>query len=407
LTAAVVPTHSQLGRWRNAVFIIFTVNGFGMATWISRTPAIRDSLDVGTGQMGFLILGVSAGSIVGLLLSSHLLHWLGTKRAIVGSLTLAAVGLALIGVGADALHSYAFSFAGLALYGFGTGLCDVAMNVEGAAAERAAKRNLMPMFHAFFSLGTVGGAGVGAVAAYAGVPVMTHLGIVAVVLLASAFLSVRALLGDRVQQHPGTGNADESERSAFASRMAIWLEPRTLLIGLIVLGMAFTEGSANDWLALAMVDERDVSYAGGALLFGIFTGAMTVGRVSGGPLLDRFGRVAILRASSALAVVGLLIVIFFDQPVLMIGGIILWGLGASLGFPIGMSAAADDPAKAAARVSAVATIGYLAFLAGPPLIGVLGEAVGLLNALLIVVVLILLAGSVSFAAREPGGNRNG
>jgi MFS family permease len=189
--------------------------------------------------------------------------------------------------------------------------------------------------------------------------------------------------------------------------MAIWLEPRTLLIGLIVLGMAFAEGSANDWLAIAMVDERDVSNATGALLFGVFTAAMTIGRVVGGPLLDRFGRVPVLRASTALATVGLVTVIFVEQPVVMVIGIVLWGLGASLGFPVGMSAAADDPAKAAARVSAVATIGYCAFLAGPPLIGLLGEAVGLLNALLVVAVLIVLAGSVSSAAREAAAERNG
>jgi MFS family permease len=404
VTTTVVPTREQIVSWRNAVFVIFTVNGFGMATWIARSPAIRDALDIGTGQMGFLILGVSAGSIIGLLLSSHLLHWLGTKRTIVGALIVAAVGLALIGIGADVVFSYPFTFLGLALYGFGTGLCDVAMNVEGAAVERAAKRNIMPLFHAFWSVGTVAGAGVGALAAFAGVPIALHLGAVAVLLFVSAFAAVGALLGDRVQQPEA--QASGGERSGFAERMAIWLEPRTLLIGVIVLGMAFAEGSANDWLAIAMVDDRGVSYATGALLFGVFTAAMTVGRVAGGPILDRFGRVRVLHASSALAVVGLLIVIFLEQPVLMVIGIILWGLGASLGFPIGISAAADDPAKAAARVSAVATIGYCAFLAGPPLIGVLGEAVGLLNALLVVVVLIVIAGAVSFAAREPGAKSN-
>ena len=59
-------------------------------------------------------------------------------------------------------------------------------------------------------------------------------------------------------------------------------------------------------------------------------------------------------------------------------GILVWGLGASLGFPVGMSAAADDPSRAAARVSVVATIGYAAFLAGPPLLGLLGDQIGTL-----------------------------
>ncbi|MDQ4137741.1 MAG: MFS transporter [Actinomycetota bacterium] len=397
MTIPVLPTRSQLVTWRNAVFVIFTVNGFGIATWIARLPAIRDSLDISTGQVGFLIIGISGGSIVGLLFSSHLLHWLGTKKSIAGSLGLGAVGLLIMGLGTQS-GNFAFAFLGLALYGFGTGLCDVAMNVEGAAVERAVKKNIMPLFHAFFSVGTVAGAGVGALAAFTDVPVAVHFGVVAVLLLA-AVVAVRPLHGDAMAEKQQQEN-DDKHGSAFAARMAIWLEPRTLLIGLIVLGMAFAEGSAGDWLALAMVDERDASYATGALLFGVFTAAMTVGRLLGGPLLDRFGRVPVLRVSSAFAVAGLLTVIFVDQPVLMVSGIILWGLGASLGFPVGMSAAADDPAKAAARVSAVATIGYCAFLVGPPFIGVLGDAVGLLNALLVVVVLIAVAGLVSFSARE-------
>ncbi|MFC0680268.1 MFS transporter [Lysobacter korlensis] len=402
MTTSVITSRSQLVNWRNAVFVLFAVNGFGAATWIARTPAIRDALDITIAQMGFLLVGISGGSIVGLLLSSHLLHWLGTKRTILGSLAIASVGLLLMGLGTEVLASYAFTFLGLALYGFGTGLCDVAMNVEGAVVERTAKKNLMPLMHAFWSLGTVAGAGVGAAAAYADVGVGIHLGVVSGLMLVTAFVATRPLRGDAIAEPESA--TDRKERSGFAARMAIWLEPRTLLIGLIVLGMAFAEGSANDWLALAMVDERDVSYATGALLFGVFTVAMTVGRVLGGPLLDRFGRVPVLRVSAALAVVGLLAVIFIDQPVVMVSGIVLWGLGASLGFPVGISAAADDPAKAAARVSAVATIGYLAFLAGPPLIGVLGDNIGLLRALLVVVVLITVAGLVSFAAREPAAN---
>jgi MFS family permease len=183
--------------------------------------------------------------------------------------------------------------------------------------------------------------------------------------------------------------------------MAIWLEPRTLLIGLLVLGMAFTEGSANDWLALAMVDGHGVDNATGALVFGIFVTAMTAGRVGGVFLLDRFGRVPVLRVSALLAAVGLVTMIVARNPGLAAAGVVAWGLGSALGFPVGMSAAADDPKTAAARVSAVATIGYLAFLVGPPLVGFVGEQVGLLNALLIVLGLVAVAGIVSPAAREP------
>ena len=130
---------------------------------------------------------------------------------------------------------------------------------------------------------------------------------------------------------------------------------------------------------------------------------MTLGRVVGGPLIDRVGRVVALRASGVAAAVGLAIVILVPSVPVAVAGIVLWGIGASLGFPMGMSAAGDDPARAAARVSAVATIGYLAFLVGPPLIGFVGDRIGLLNALWIVLALILLAVFAAPAARERVG----
>ena len=54
-------------------------------------------------------------------------------------------------------------------------------------------------------------------------------------------------------------------------------------------------------------------------------------------------------------------------------GLLLWGAGTALGFPVGISAAADDPRAAAGRVGVVSSIGYWAFLGGPPLIGYLGD----------------------------------
>jgi hypothetical protein len=64
-----------------------------------------------------------------------------------------------------------------------------------------------------------------------------------------------------------------------------------------------------------------------------------------------------------------------------------------------MSAAADDPAAAAGRVSVVASIGYCAFLAGPPLIGFLGEQVSVLKALTVVAGLLAVAALVAAALR--------
>jgi cyanate permease len=132
---------------------------------------------------------------------------------------------------------------------------------------------------------------------------------------------------------------------------------------------------------------------------------MTTGRWFGTQVLDRFGRVATLRASAVVALVGLMLVVFGTVLPLAVLGSVLWGLGAALGFPVGMSAAADDPTRSAARVSVVASVGYTAFLAGPPLIGFLGDHVGVLKALTVTAGLLglaaLIAGTTAPLAPQP------
>ena len=134
--------------------------------------------------------------------------------------------------------------------------------------------------------------------------------------------------------------------------------------------------------------------------FAVFVTAMTAGRFVGTGLIDRYGRVVVLWATMALAGAGVLLIVFSDHLALVVLGIVLWGVGSSLGFPVGMSAAADDPLRAAARVSVVSTIGYAAFLAGPPFLGFVGDHVGTLKALLVVAFLLLPAALVVPSARE-------
>lgn len=394
-------TRSQVTAWRNALFVIFGVVGVGMASWVARTPTIRDSLQASTWQMGLVVFGLSCGAILGLLTASTIIDRFGTKAIMMFGLSAGGLGLAGAGVGA-ALGSFPIVVAALAVYGIGNSTCDVAMNVSGAANERALGRTVMPLYHAAFSMGTVVGAGIGALAEFLKVPVAVHLPVAGAITAVVGVWCVRHAQEPIVEPDAATASAGTTaEPVTKRSWFARWTDTRTLLIGLIVLGMAFAEGSANDWLALSLVDGYGTSNTVGAIGIGLFVAAMTVGRVAGVRLLDRYGRVPVLRVSAVFAVVGLSIVIFSPSIVLAAFGVVLWGLGAALGFPVGMSAAADDPARAAERVSAVATIGYLAFLVGPPLIGFLGEHFGLLNGLIAVLVLIVVAGLVSGAAREP------
>jgi fucose permease len=164
-----------------------------------------------------------------------------------------------------------------------------------------------------------------------------------------------------------------------------------LLIGLFVLCLAFTEGTGNDWVGIAMIDGYHTSAATGTAALAVFLAAMTTGRWFGPAVLDRRGRVPVLRVSAVVAVAGLVLVVFANSIVAAFVGVAAWGIGTSLGFPTGMSAAADDPRRAAARVSVAASIAYVAFLAGPPLVGFVGDHVGVLRALTVTLVLLAVA----------------
>jgi predicted MFS family arabinose efflux permease len=386
---------SELRRWRNAVFTIFALTGFVFATWASRIPNVRDLLQASTQEMGFLILGLSAGSIVGVVLASHVIARLGATRTILIAYSTVSVAMILLGFVLAFVPSFAPIFFTLAVIG-ASSTVDVAMNLSGAANERAIGRTLMPLFHASFSAGTVAGAGLGALTLLLRVPIGVHFVGVGVIALLSTVVLVRFL---QPAEEPA-GHAD-APTGGFRSRIAVWTDRRVLLIGVVVLGGAFAEGSANDWLSLALVDGHGFDNAGGAAVLGVFLAAMTAGRVGGTFALDRFGRVPVLRAAAGLAVAGLLIVITVPLDAAVVVGVVLWGVGASLGFPVGMSAAADDPRTATATVGAVATIGYTAFLVGPPLIGLIGQHTGILRALLVVLALIAAAGFAAGAARSP------
>jgi len=377
------------GRARNGVAVAFALNGFCFAALVTRFPDVRATLELTNGELGLLLLAIAAGSVLALPSSGWLIERWSAAAVVRAGAALVASGLLVAAVGTSVTGTVPLVVVGFFAYGIGTGVWDVAMNVEGAAVEHALGRAVMPRFHAGWSMGSIGGAAVGVPVAALEVPMPAHLAVVGLLALALVLVSARAFL-------PSVPADDSAPRGRSA-----WREPRTLAIGLMVLAFALTEGVANDWLALALIDGYDVEHWVGVAGFAAFVTAMTVGRLAGTALLDRFGRVPVLRTTAVAAILGVLLVVFGGHPVLVGIGILVWGLGASLGFPVGMSAAADDPTRSAARVSVVATIGYAAFLGGPPLLGFVGDRVGTLQALLVVAVLLVPSVLTVQAAREP------
>ena len=442
-----------------AVFVVFLLSGVDFASWASRLPAVRDSLGLDPAQVGLLLLVGAIGSLLSLPLSGVVVDHIGARSTVVTSAVLCAIGLLTASLG-SALGAVVLVIGGLVLFGVGAGVWDAAMNLAGVAVEQRLGRSIMPRFHAGFSVGTMLGAGIGAVAAAVHASVLAHLAVVIVASTTAVVWAVRAFL-PRPHASPASGagtvgaasgagtvgtapgadavvdtapghhddgvmsvpRADGAMSGSRADGMAAvlgeggvvpvasrtgafagWLEPRTLMIGLIVFAAALTEGSANDWVSLSVVDGFGTTHAGGALAFGLFVTAMTAMRLLGTALLDRYGRIPVLRLAAGLAVVGLLLFGLVPSMPIALVGVALWGVGAALGFPVGMSAASDDPARAAARVSVVSTIGYSAFLAGPPLLGLLANEVGYRHALLVIVIPVVVGLTVLRAAAPLRGH---
>jgi fucose permease len=272
----------------------------------------------------------------------------------------------------------------------------VSMNIQGYAVEQRRRRSLMPVLHAAFSGGAVLGAAGGALAAWLGVGLQQ--------VVVGAFLAlVGGLLGVRhfVASQPPAPQGQASHRPARG------ITRTEVLIGVVCLGAALAEGSANDWLALLLVDVHGAPEAFGALTFTAFNVTMLTGRLAGGRAIDRFGRAAVVRAGGVLAVAGILLLTLVPSLGAALAGGLLWGLGIATVFPAAMSAAGDVPGRGDAAIGVVSTISYGAFLFGAPVIGLLAESFGLDRGLWLVVaflgLMVALAGQLREPSRSAGG----
>lgn len=365
-------------------------SGLLISALVSRLPALRDDLVLDHASVGLLLLCMTGGSFAAVSFAGRfVLRWGATRIMQLGA-TLAGFGLLMVGLGAGALGNIVVTGIFLTLQGAGTATWNVASNVQGAAMERALGRSIMSVLHGFFSIGTVIGAGLGVFAAAVDLPLTVHYPVMGLIVAGTVLISSRYFGPD--------GSRRSTEHRGGGMRQA-WREPRTVLLGVLVLGMALAEGAAGDWVALALADGYDTSEATGALGYGIFVTAMTITRLLGGELVHRFGRVAMIRASALSALLGVLVFAWGDHLPLAFVALAIWGMGVALSFPLAMSAASDDPVRAASRVSVVSTIGYGAFLGGPPLLGLLAHAIGLLPALSCIGLLLVMAFLLASNAR--------
>jgi len=407
-------TEPRLRRAALATALVFATNGFLLGSWVARLPATRDRLGASAAELGLVLLAPGIGSLLSMPFSGRWCRRFGSRLVVAATTVAASSVLAALAVVPNLVALGAALFVWGAFYGS----WDVAMNVHGSAVEQRAGREWMPRYHACWSVGGIAGAGLGALAAHAGTPLVLHFAAVAVACTLLVMVALRSFVEDRAQGAeatpagepgasqppdpvPGPPEGETSRTRDLAPpavhnpRRSRVLTGRLLLVGVVTLCATTLEGAAADWLALFLTDERGATASLAAFGYAVFAVAMAAGRFSGTAVAERLGRDGAVRVGGLVSFAGVLLTVLGPGLAAAYAGAALWALGVCLVFPAAVSAGGEAPDRPADAIAAVTTIGYGGFLLGPPLIGLLADRVGLGRALL--VLLVLAAGIATLA----------
>ncbi len=388
------PTTHATRSWYLGLSALFFLHGFFAANWISRTPEIKEALSLSTFNMGLLATVMTVGAITGTYFGVTLVTRLGARNIVRTSYLLLSVSYVALGL-AVTIGDLMVAAASVFTIGFTSSVGGLTNNLEGARLDHLSRRSVLPSLHGMFSLGLLVGAGLGAFALSINFPIAVQFGLtaVAVTLIAlGASLALPRQGGLAVRDDMST-----QEIRQIPSRKEIrgvWREPRTLWIAFIGMSFVVAEGAAGTWLPIALVNSG-ITQADAALGFMFFAIAMTVGRFSGGFVIDLIGRVRTTALIAVIACVGIIIVMANGLVHLPYLGAFLWGLGCSLGFPIVVSALSDEQRMATPRVNALVMTAQVSSLASGPALGGIGQLFGLFGAFAVPLALLGVAGSMS------------
>lgn len=375
-----------------ASFVCFAMLGVVAGSWFARIPAARDHLDADLWVVGLVLLGLGVGSLITMPLGGRLSHRFSSRKVcLVTGLWVALFYCLLPLAGSPVLFGLL-----LLLAGTGVGLWQVMLNVHAVSVERAVGRSVMPALHGLWSGGVILGSALGAVMAAAGIGFGTHF------LLVLPAVGLINVVGASCWQ-------DHREVTEDGSHVRPTMKALTLpvvLLAVMLLCSNIGEGTVSDWLALYAHDERGFGPGLAAAAFTTYSVTSTVGRLLGGFVVDRLGHRLSLRLSGLVTAAGIGTVVYLPGDVGPFLGAALWGIGLAVVFPTAITIAGSHGGdNSAGAVSAVTTMGFGAFLTGPPLIGLLAEVTSIGFALTVVMVLslgvTLLAGAVTARRASP------
>ncbi|XAH25059.1 MFS transporter [Xylophilus sp. GW821-FHT01B05] len=353
---------------RHATRVQFFCSGFLFATWGVHIPSVRAQYGANEAELGLAMLAAGVGALIGLTQAGRLTGRYGPARVTQIGGPIMALGIALL----LALPSYAALLALLVVFGFFNSVFDVAINAEASELERLGGRPLMSGMHGMFSAGGMAGATVGGL--LLAWP-QRHLALVAVLMAAAALLAARRML-----PAPPPGQAGEGSGGFKLPRGML------LVLGLLAGIGLIAEGAMYDWSVLYLQQELGSPQHQAAFAYASFSAAMALTRFGGDWVRARVAPAVLLRGSALLAAAAMLLVLLTSNPWVALAGFALVGVGFANVVPILFSAAARLPGTSPAHaIAAVSSLGYLGFMAGPPVIGLLAQGSSLTAALYLVV----------------------
>jgi MFS family permease len=372
---------------RSAITATFVLNGLLIGTWAARIPAVTDRLALSEGELALALAAVAAGAIAAMPVAGRLATRHGSREVARAALAALAVAAALLGLAPGLALLCAVAFA----FGAANGSLDVAMNAHGLTVERSVGRPILSSMHAGWSFGGLAGAGLGALAAGAGLDVRAHLALTAALALALGLAWTRALLPAAADAEGRLAARAPAERAAGHTRAVA-------VLGFAAFACLLCEGVAADWSAVYVDRDLDASASVAALAYAAFSLTMAIGRLAGDAVTARVGPVALVRGGALLAGAGLGLALLAASVPAALAGFACLGLGLAAVLPVVFRAAGELPGVSAGTgIAAVTTTGYAGFLAGPPLVGALAELTRLPVALAVVPVLALALAALAGA----------
>ena len=367
---------------RLAVNFYFLVNGFIYANWVARLPKLQEVYGMDNGTTGLVLLTYAIGALVAMPFTGWLIVKNGSERMTVIASFLFCAMIPFFAV----MNSVVLLATLLFITGMFTGIMDVAMNAQAVLVEAAYKRPIMSSFHAVFSGGMMIGAGVGALFTKWETPLFQHFLIIAIIAVLFATWSSFNLLKDA----PTTEHSMEEGGFQLPSR-ALWG------MGVIAFCCMLGEGAMADWSTIYMQNIAMADPALAPIGLGAFSGAMMVGRIFGDKGRAVLGDGKLMIINSLVALSGVVLLMLFPLPIIVVLGLFLVGLGLSVIVPIAYSTAGSAEGLApGVGISMVTTIGYSGFLFGPPIIGFIADWQTLRIAMFFVAFLFLIMTGLTF-----------